>query len=214
MSSIGVYSNPDQCGTRRDDDFYPTPPEATEAFCRAELFAFRKFVVWEPACGDGAISEVLKRYGCTVVSTDLVDRGYGVFPLDFLAYNAFGDPLLSTQAPAIITNPPFVLAEEFIRRAHDHDASYVAMLLKANFLRAGKRLRLFDDRPPARIYPLSWRPDFTGAGAPHTDCAWFVWDKSWPIRHTRYMRPLERPDPLGLVGQDVFHTDMLGGKTA
>jgi len=33
--------------------------------------------IWEPACGDGAISKVLLAAGFDVVSTDLIDRGFG-----------------------------------------------------------------------------------------------------------------------------------------
>jgi hypothetical protein len=200
MSSGGVYTNTDKCGQRRDDDFYPTPWEATEAFARAEVMAFRRFAVWEPACGDGAISEVLKEHGCTVVSTDLVNRGYGQGRINFLDPREVEAAIYNYRS-AIITNPPFHLAEDFIRRAHSLRSPYTAMLLKAHYFHAGKRLRLFDEHPPSRIYPLSWRIDFTGGGSPHTDCSWYVWDKAWPHGYTRYMAPLAKPDPLGLSAQ-------------
>ncbi len=57
---------------REPDDFYETPPDAVEELLRVERFSGR---IWEPACGRGAISEVLEAHGHTVVSTDLVDRG-------------------------------------------------------------------------------------------------------------------------------------------
>jgi len=37
-------------------EFYPTPPEATRALLSVESF---EGDIWEPACGDGAISKVL-----------------------------------------------------------------------------------------------------------------------------------------------------------
>jgi len=55
-------------------EFYPTPPEATRALLSVETF---EGSIWEPACGDGAISKVLTEAGYQVVSTDLIDRGYG-----------------------------------------------------------------------------------------------------------------------------------------
>ena len=55
-------------------DFYPTPPEAIRALLSVETF---EGSIWEPACGDGAISKVLLEAGHEVVSTDLIDRGYG-----------------------------------------------------------------------------------------------------------------------------------------
>lgn len=55
-------------------DFYPTPAWATYALIDNERFTGD---IWEPACGDGAMSEVLARTGNTVISSDLYDRGYG-----------------------------------------------------------------------------------------------------------------------------------------
>ena len=62
-------------------EFYPTPPEATRAFLAAETFDGD---IWEPACGQGAISKVLLKSGYQVVSTDLADYGYGKPDVDFL----------------------------------------------------------------------------------------------------------------------------------
>ena len=47
-------------------EFYPTPPEATRALLSVESF---QGDIWEPACGDGAISKVLEAAGYQVVST-------------------------------------------------------------------------------------------------------------------------------------------------
>jgi len=54
---------------RQKDDFYPTPPEGTRALLSVERFDGS---IWEPACGDGAISRVLIEAGYEVVSSDLV----------------------------------------------------------------------------------------------------------------------------------------------
>ncbi len=78
-------------------EFYPTPPEATRALLSVESF---EGSIWEPACGDGAISKVLIEAGYEVISTDLIDRGYGAGGHDFLKSSR---PL----AKNIITNPPY-----------------------------------------------------------------------------------------------------------
>ena len=169
-------------GKRRDLDFYATPWEATAALCDAvEL----PRLVWEPACGDGAMTELLKSRGHGVVSSDIVDRGY-----DSLV--VIGDFLTETRAPltgdfAVVTNPPFNLAEEFIRHALTFTPK-VAMLLKATFANAAKRLPLFEEFPPSHVLPLTWRLDFTGGGSPTMDCAWFVW--GYP---GQTFRPLPKP---------------------
>lgn len=85
-------------GNRRAPfEFYPTPPEATRALLSVESF---NGSIWEPACGNGAISKVLIEAGYDVVSTDLIDRGYGAGGHDFLKSD---NPL----ARNIITNPPY-----------------------------------------------------------------------------------------------------------
>ena len=69
--------HPGQSPLRVPFDFYATPPEATRALLSVEDF---DGLVWEPACGHGAISRVLVNAGYSVVSTDLIDRGYGSAP--------------------------------------------------------------------------------------------------------------------------------------
>lgn len=143
--------------------------------------------VWEPACGDGAISRVLagRRFG--VINTDLIDRGYGVGGVDFLA-------LQSRKARQIVTNPPFKHAEQFIRDGFKLGVRYQAHLLKAQFWNAASRLPLFQSHRPAAVLPLTWRLDFTGGGAPTMDCCWVVW---MPWEGETVYRPLPKPvDPF------------------
>lgn len=157
-------------GKRRDHDFYPTPVEAVGALLASgELNGFPA-KVWEPACGDGAIAEALGANGFRVVSTDLEDHGFadGLADLDFLTFDR---PL----APAIITNPPFGLAEAFIRKAHALGIEHLALLLKATYFHTARRCALFDLWRPSRECKLTWRLDFTGGGASTIDCTWFVW---------------------------------------
>ena len=56
---------------RQKDDFYPTPPEATIALLNSEKFG--EGTIWECACGNGAMSKVLKDSGYKVYSSDLND---------------------------------------------------------------------------------------------------------------------------------------------
>lgn len=154
---------------RRELDFYPTPPDVTHALMR--FLKLETSLILEPACGDGAMSEVLKQYGHNVVSSDIRHTGYGDGGVDFLKTSAYYD--------AIITNPPFNVSEEFIRHALTQ-AGIVAMVLKSQFWHAKKRLMLFNEFPPAYVLPLTWRPDFMGGergGAPTMEVRWTVWVK-------------------------------------
>jgi hypothetical protein len=91
-------------------DFYETPPCAVEALLRAESVPLD---VWEPAAGRGAIVNVLRDRGHTVIASDIVDRGFRLhFCRDFLA--EIGMP---AGVECILTNPPFKWAEELRARA-------------------------------------------------------------------------------------------------
>lgn len=135
---------------RPAEDFYRTPPEATLSLLNVEDF---EGTILEPACGDGAISEVLKDNGLDVISTDLIDRGYGV-QYDFLS------PDYPFQANSIITNPPFNIAEPFIRKALAQTDKKVAMLVKLQFLEGQKRKLLFETQPLKTVYVFSKRVSF------------------------------------------------------
>ena len=87
-------------------DFYPTPAWATHALVENERF---EGDIWECACGDGSMTEVLGRTGMRIISSDLYDRGFGEPGHDFLTSNR--------HAPNIITNPPFHSAEGFVASA-------------------------------------------------------------------------------------------------
>ncbi len=172
---------------RRELDFYPTPPDVTVALLDfLELYPSK---IWEPACGDGAMSHVLESYGHQVISTDIRETGFGSGGIDFLQSRKDGQGI-----HAIITNPPFAMSEQFIRHAISHDVPVVAMLLKSQYWHAAKRKSLFEEFPPAYVLALTWRPDFMGGergGAPTMECHWTVWMDG--CKDTRY-RLLHRPD--------------------
>lgn len=153
-------------------DFYPTPAWATHALIDNEYFSGS---IWEPACGDGSMSEVLKKTGCKVYSSDLHDRGYGDGGVNFLKTKKRFDN--------IITNPPFHSAQEFAEHALRRADKKVALLLRLAFLESAHRARtIFEDSPPTRVWIFSERITFYMAGAQRrgsgtTAYAWFVWDK-------------------------------------
>ena len=162
---------------RRELDFYPTPPEVTIALM--EFLKLPKSEIWEPACGNGAMVNVLKEYGHQVTGTDIVTGN------DFLK--------TSGKYDAIITNPPFNISEQFIEKALK-EAPIVAMVLKSQYWHAKKRLKLFNDNKPAFILPLTWRPDFLNGergGSPTMEVIWTVWIEG--IKDCKYI-PLQKPE--------------------
>ncbi|CAM6053376.1 unnamed protein product [Sphagnum tenellum] len=138
---------------RPDYDYYPTPPEATEALLRVETFTG---TIWECAAGNGAISKVLEAHGHTVVSTDLIDRGFGEAPHDFLTS--------SLRYPNVITNPPFTLAEQFVQLSLGRTTGKVAILGKLQFLEGAKRKIMFENSPLKSVWVFSKRLTMTRNG--------------------------------------------------
>jgi hypothetical protein len=146
-------------GKRHKNDFYSTPAECTETLLN-ELHIPKSWIIWECANGSGAISDRLEYHGYTVIKTDIVT----------------GDDFLTTtrNADMIITNPPFNIADKFIERAWSLAIPF-ALLLKTQYFNSKKRLELFNKFTPTWIYPLTWRPDFTGQGSSLMDMNWVVW---------------------------------------
>lgn len=169
-------------GTRRENGFYPTPWEATVALLKEVKFPH---LVWEPACGDGAIVRVLEAFGYEVLATDIDPRP----PIKPSQHWDFVVERAVAPQDAIVTNPPFKEAANFIRTAFSYQVPF-AFLLKTQFWHAANRLPLFEEIPPSQVLPLTWRLDFTGGGAPTMDCAWFVWG----IPGAPY-KPLPKPSP-------------------
>ena len=170
---------------RVESDYYPTPPEATQALIDALKIGDMLHDgdhIWEPACGDGHMVSVLQNNGFLVTATDILT----------------GEDYLATEKPDgvnwIITNPPFSLAEEFIRRSLEHNVPF-ALLLKSQFWHAKKRFGLYYEHPPAYILPLTWRPDFLfksrGKGSPLMDVMWCVWLPG--AEHSATYIPLRKP---------------------
>ena len=165
---------------REANDYYATEPKAVELLLEQEKFSQW---VWECACGEGHISEVLKANGYYVFSSDLVDRGYDdAKVIDFLT--------ATKNELDIITNPPYKFAKEFVEHALNisPEGTKIAMFLKVQFLEGKERRKLFEKHPPKVIYVASGRllcaknGDFQRmkeGGGSAVAYAWFVWEKGY-----------------------------------
>lgn len=165
---------------REENDYYATDPVALELLLDMESFSH---CVWEPACGEGHLSKVLEEHGYDVLSTDLVDRGYGTGGCDFLK-------ITDSVDRDIITNPPYKYAREFVEHAIDlvTENHKVAMLLKIQFLEGKSRRELFKKYPPKFVYVSTSRinccknGDFSKGQRDNNSAqayAWFIWEKGY-----------------------------------
>lgn len=173
--TLGASNHTDK--KREVNDYYATEPKAVELLLKEEIFSKN---VWECACGQGHLSEVLKANGYDVLSSDIIDRDYeGTKTLDFFAatYNEID----------IITNPPYRYAKEFVEHALaiSRAGTKIAMFLKLQFLEGKARKALFKKYPPKRIYVASSRllcaknGEFEKNSSSAVAYAWFVWEKGY-----------------------------------
>ena len=171
----------------RKMDLYETAPEATATLLRVENLPD---VIWEPACGKGAIVRMLRATGRTVYATDLVK--YDSPDQDEVRWDFLSERQLPIGVQAIVTNPPYKNAAMFVRKALEL-CPKVVMLLRLNFLESGNekseagraRIYCLDTHPPARVHvfrnrlPMQHRDGWEGSKTTNTIAfAWFSWDLS------------------------------------
>lgn len=161
---------------REVNDFYPTPPEATEALFKREKF---DGLIWECASGDGSMSKVIEKYN-DCYSSDIQEEDwiYGDRGINFLCEMKTVDN--------IITNPPYKYALEFVLQSKRLADKKIAMLLKLVFLESKGRYRMFQDR----VFPLKvvyvfcnrlkiYKGGIIGKNSGLIAYAWFIWDREY-----------------------------------
>lgn len=170
---------------RVENDFYPTEEACSVAlyrFLREHRLINRHSPVYEPACGDGAISNVYSKFGHKVISSDLHPQMAGAYVRDFLTEPlAEFDP--NGERPVLITNPPYAKPwlDKFIKRAVElvsQDGIVAAFLMRNEVDCANGRAKFFRDSP---FYfgkqVLLWRPRWIpgSTGSPRHNYAWYIW---------------------------------------
>jgi hypothetical protein len=126
------------------------------------------------------MAKVLKEYFAEVQSSDAFTYGYGAVR-DFIE-----EPYNPDSFDWVITNPPFRLAEEFVRVALPIARKGVAILARTVFLESvGRYEGIFRKAPPTkfaqfveRVPMVRGRLDIKATTA--TGYAWLVWEKKSP----------------------------------
>jgi hypothetical protein len=172
---------------RDPHDHYPTPLD----LCRKALreyaptnYESRVHHIGDPGAGTGVWGVAARdRYPAADIT--------GWELRDITAHSAYstwihGDYLSSAQTPMydlICGNPPYALAEPFIRRAlrQLQPGGTLIFLLRLAFLAGQARGHgLWRESPPVQVGVCSRRPSFTGNGKTDaTDYAIFVWRAGW-----------------------------------
>lgn len=158
---------------RVTSDYYPTPDAATDALLAwAERTGLLDDVmrVVDPCAGDGAILRRVKhRYAMAVVAVELREECRFELEMSGVGSIHIGDALdrsnpevrhaVRQSYTAVVTNPPFSLAREFVE--HYRDAGqFAAFLLRLPFLGSQARAPWWVANPPAHVLVLPERPAF------------------------------------------------------
>lgn len=178
---------------REPHDFYATHPSAIPPLLTLLGWENGGKVIRENSCGQGHLSKALEAAGHTVISTDLIDRGYGVTGVDFLKPHWTDD----MPVDAVIMNPPYKHALKFVEKSLTL-APVVCAFLRITFLETPDRAKFFEKHPPRYVAVFSKRMASSKDGKFYQDyfctktceikrkresstvCyAWFVWERGY-----------------------------------
>lgn len=167
---------------RVENDFYPTEAACTIAlyeYMRSQWLISKHSLVYEPACGDGAITKVFEEKGHRVISSDLFPQMEGAQVKDFI-----NEPFIIDEGGTVfVTNPPYAMPyiDQFIDRMIDmvhNDGIVAAMLMRNEVDCAQSRRKYFEECPYFHSkLVLNWRPRWIpgSTGSPRHNYAWYIW---------------------------------------
>ena len=176
---------------RHPDDWYVEEP-----WCSERLFASGALgkckTVLDPACGFGRIVHSAAMAGLRAGGSDIAPRWrgqphYGVYRVaDFLSGPWPFDKHSGVWAApdAIVSNPPFKHAEQFVTLALERARKAVAMLLPSEWIQGDRRSRWHETQPLAAVLYLTPRPSMppgpviqagVAPGGGTKDFAFYVW---------------------------------------
>lgn len=170
-------------------DWYVEPKE-----CSRALFELQNFVgpIWDPACGLGNIIQQAKQSGLVAYGSDIVSRD------DFCSkeFDFLGEEEIPCDFQNIVTNPPFAIAEDFIRHAIDitPTGGMVAAILPIVWLAGFSTKRSWMPVSPLfKVLPISPRPSMPPGkviqnnikpGNGTKDFCWLIWKVGYTCKPT------------------------------
>ena len=118
--------------------------------------------IWECCGNNSTITKVLRHCDFTVFETHIDDG------IDFLK----DDP--DFEYHLIITNPPYSIKDQFLKRAYELEVPF-AFLLPITALAGVKRGKMYRQNG-VQVLVLDKRVDYTGKGNNWKNTSWFCWN--------------------------------------
>ena len=148
-------------------DDYQTPPYAIYPLLP---YINKNWIIWESAQGEGNLFREFKKLGYTVFGTDIIEGK------DFLSYNP------PFHYDFIITNPPYSIKQDFLRRCYELKKPF-ALLLPLTTFETAKRQELFKKYGLQVLFfdkRINFKtPNGNGSGS-WFSTAWFTWGLNLP----------------------------------
>lgn len=169
--------------------YYPTPFWCVTSMVRwlrdvncVECFNNSSLI--EPCVGGGNIILALQESGMFtenhIYALDInISRAPKFIPYMVLQKADFLSPMVKVNENVCITNPPFPLAESYLRKLLIK-CDVTIMLLQLSFLASKDRSAFFnkDYKTPDTLLVLSDRPSFTGEGTNSQEYGWMIWNNN------------------------------------
>lgn len=169
-----AYANRKKEEIRPENDFYPTPKGLTYELIKTGILNGCKTIL-EPCCGQYAISNVLLEKGFEVTNRDLI---YGN---DFLK-----DDYSSESYDALVTNPPFKIWDDIVKKAKSINVSKIILIGRLNYFGSHSRniSNLWDELSDIYVFDrqVAYNTEFREDGKMECGClvtGWFVWTKEY-----------------------------------
>ncbi|MEC1714736.1 hypothetical protein [Schinkia azotoformans] len=168
-------------------DYYRTPIEKIDEFLKELLIIepeVLKGEILDPCAGGDSVfpmsyPQALINIGVkqsSIRTVDIRDDSLAEIKADYLSYE------IKEKPKVIITNPPFLIAQEIIEKALQDCAEngFVIMLLRLNFFGGKKRKELWERSMPKYCFVHHRRMSFTDDGKTDSvEYAHFVWQKGF-----------------------------------
>jgi len=166
-----------------DYEWYTETPECVDRFLDAEPL---EGMTWDPACGRGNIPSRIIARGGEACGSDVVDRCSGKYAIhDFLDNYV----TIVNATHNIVTNPPFSLAVDFVRRGLELVSGKVVVLQRLAWLEGKERGKFFAEAPLHHVWVHSGRQSMPPGGSNIKPTggkmayAWFVFRRTGHVGH-------------------------------